>query len=341
MGARAVRAIDWVSRGSRVALAASVCAVAIGVASDFGFTVPLEVAIQRGLSQVATPEALDARARAALDADDVALARGLADLGAELGRPLPAETLQRLTAAEAPAAVAWRDARGLAHGFATGEIDGSASLVGALAADLTLVGDVRDLATEGSKMARGEDHSALILGLAAAGVAATAATYATAGAGAPARFGVSILKAARRTGVMTAEFAADLGRRIAKTGETSAIRASGREAGAAETLLGASTELRAVGGAVGSAETVRLMKYVHSVDELPELRRFTTRFGTRSRAVAELTGKASLRVFRTTLRVGEMLIRHLLAALMWFGGLMLGAISNIGWRALRFLAAKL
>lgn len=354
MGVRLARTIDWVSRGSRVALAASVAVVAFGVASDFGFAVPLDVAIQRGLSEASTPEALDAKARAALDAEDVDLARGLADLGVELGRPLPKETLDRLAAAEAPGAVAWRNMRGAAHGFATGEVDGSAALAGSLLADLTLVGDIRDLATEGGKAARGEDHSNLILGLAAAGVAVTAATYATVGAGAPARFGVSVLKAARRAGTMTAEFAADLARRIARTGEKGAVRleahaANPRFGGRATTvvsgeglaaLASASSELRAVGTAVGAGETVRLMKYVRNVDELPELRRFTTRFGTKSRAVAEMTGKASLRVFKTTLRVGEMLIRHLVAALLWFGGLLLGAVSNFGWRGLRFVAAR-
>jgi len=358
MGARAAKAVDWASRGSRFALATSLVVVAVGAASNFGFAVPLEVAIQRGLGELATPEALDAKARAALDAEDIPLARGFADLGAELGRPLPPATLARLEAAEAPGATAWRNARGFAHGFATGDAAGSAALAGALAADLTVVGDVRDLAREGGKLARGEDHSDLILGLAAAGVAVTAASYATFGAAAPARFGLSVLKAARRAGTMTAEFAADLGRRLAKAGEagagaavrrTGAIEARGGAAAAEaaggsaalRTLSGAATELKAVGGAVGAGETVRLMKYVRNVDELPELRRFATRFGAKSRAVAELTGRASLRVFRTSIRVGEMLLRHLWGVLMWFGGLVLGSLSKLLWRGLRFAAARI
>ncbi|PZQ16126.1 MAG: hypothetical protein DI565_10055 [Ancylobacter novellus] len=342
MGARAVRAVDWIARGSRLALAASVAAVAIGAAADFGFTVPLEVAIERGLSEAAPAERLDQRARQALDADDVELARGFADLGVELGRPLSPETLARLAEAELPGAVALRNARGAAHGFATGEIDGSAALVGAIAADLTVIGDLRDLAREGAKMASGEDHSDLILGLAAAGVAVTAATYATAGGAAPARFSLSVLKAAKRTGAMTADFAADLGRRFAKAagpasgGAADAARGS-RALGA---LSGAATELRAVGSAVGAGETVRLMKYVRSVDDLPYLRRFAERFGARSRAVAEVMGRASLRAFRTTIRLGEMLMRHLIAVALWFGGLLAGAVSDVAWRGLRLVAAR-
>lgn len=347
MGARAARALDWSARGFRVALAASAAVVAIGVASDFGFTVPLETAIERDLSRLAGPERLNERAKAALDEDDVALARGFADLGAELGRPLAPDILKRLEAEEAPSAVAARNARGAARGFATGEITDSASLAGAIAADLTVVGDIRDLAREGGKFARGEDYSELILGLAAAGVAATAATYVTAGGAAPARFGLSVLKAARRTGAMTADFAADLGRRLAKAADgagTAARRAPGAEASrggrALQVLADGAGELRAVGSAVGAGETVRLMKYVRNVDELPELRRFAQRFGARSRAVAELTGKASLRAFRTTIRVGEMLLTHLIAVLAWFGSLILGAASNILWRGARFVALK-
>lgn len=338
MGARAVRAFDIASRASTIALLVSAAAIGWAAATDWGLTVPLETAIRRDLDVLATPEALEARARTALDADDVTLARGVADLGAGLGRPLRPETLVRLAAAEAPAAVAWRSAQGFAHGFVSGEIDGQAALVGALVSDLTLVGDIRDLASEGGKAIRGEDHSTIILGLAAAGAAATAATYATAGAGAPARVGVSVLKAARRTGTMTAEFAADLGRRMARTSEAAGPGA----ARAGQLALGAAAgELAAVGRTVGAAETVRLMRSVRSVDEISDLRRFTTRFGARSRAVAEVTGKTSLRAFRTTLRIGELLLRHLLGFAMWFGGLLIGALSRFGFRLTRVVCARL
>lgn len=339
MGTRAARIVDWTARGCRVALAASVAAVAIGTAADLGYTVPLEVAIERGLSEAAPSGQLDARTTAALDAGDVALARGLADLALELGRPLPPATAARLAAAEAPGAVALRNAESAARGFVTGEIDGSAALAGAIAADLTVIGDIRDIARETAKIAAGEDHSALILGLAAAGVAATAATYATAGAASPARVGVSILKAARRTGAMTAEFAADLARRLSTAAARGADDAA-QEARGLAALSSVAGKMRAVSGAVGAAETVRLMKYVRTVDDLPELRRFSQRFGARSRAVAEVMGRASLRTFRTTIRLTETLLTHLAAVLAWFGSLLAGAVSNVARRGLRVVALR-
>jgi hypothetical protein len=353
VGARAVTVLDWVSRGSRAALAASVAAVAIGVAVDFRWTVPLEVAVARTLGEVATPEALDSRTRAALDVDDIALARGFADLGAEIGRPLSKPTLDRLAAAETSGAVAWRTARGAARGFATGEVTDAASLGGSIAADLTLIGDVRDLIGESGKIMRGEEHSNLLLGLAAVGVAATAATVASAGVAAPVKFGVSVLKAARRAGTLTADFAAHIGRtlagaidagRAARSAAAPTLRGSGEVAARTagfKAFGGVATELRAVGDVVGPSETVQLLRFVRSGDDLAELGPFARRFGPRTRAVAELTGRASLRAFRTSIRLGAFLLAHLWAALAWFGGLLGGALSGLAWRGLRLAAARI
>lgn len=356
MGARLVRTIDWTSRISRAGLAVSVAVVAIGTARDFGYAVPLDVAIARTLSAVAPAGTLDFKAAAALDAEDVALARGYADLATELGRSLKPETLARLTEAEAPGATAWRNARGAAWGFATGSADGPAALAGSVAADLTVVGDVRDLVGEGAKIARGEEHSDLLLGLAAAGLAATAVTYASGGGAAPIRFGVSVLKAARRAGTLTVEFTAHLGRVLAKAidvgrVETTALRAGRgveraslagvRAADDAPGLAKVAGDLRATSSVVGAGETVQLLRFVRTGDDLAELAPFATRFGVKARAVATLTGRASLRAFRTTIRLGEMILEHLWAALLWFGGLLAGAVANLGWRGARFAVARI
>src|SRR5690606_14652645 len=58
----------------------------------------------------------------------------------------------------------------------------------------------RDVVREGRRLASGADADHLILGLAAAGLAVTAATYATAGTAAPVRAGLSLVKGARKAG---------------------------------------------------------------------------------------------------------------------------------------------
>ncbi|GLK57076.1 hypothetical protein JOD31_003109 [Methylopila capsulata] len=349
MGARLATAVDWTARLSRVGLCLSVAAVAIGTARDFGFAVPLDVAIERTLAEVAPQDRLERQASAALDAEDVALARGYVELAAELNRPLSVDTLARLAAAETPGAAAWRSTRGFAQGFATGSADGPAALAGAVASDLTVIGDVRDLVGEGAKIVRGEEHSDLMIALAAAGVGLTAATVASGGAAAPAKVGVSILKAARRAGTLTADFAAHLTRTLGRAAdarrvEAAALRGARAGEGAATPALrafgGMAGELRAASAVAGPAETVRLMKFVRSGDDLADLAPFARRFGVKARAVAELTGRASLRGFRPTIRLGEMILAHLWAALLWFGGLLAGAVSNLSFRAVRFAAAR-
>ncbi|GLK79306.1 hypothetical protein [Methylopila turkensis] len=353
MGARLVRAVDWAARLSRAGLALSVAAVALGAARDWGYTVPLDVAIARALDAAAPGDALERRVAAALDAEDVALARGYADLAGELGRPLIDGTRARLAAAEAPQAAAWRNARDAAFGFVTGEANGTAALAGALASDLTVIGDVRDLAREGARMARGEEHSELIMALSAAGLAATAATFATGGGAAPAKFGVSALKAARRVGTLTAEFTADLARRLFRTADArrvggaeaaggAAVRATRTGGGALDlrALAATGADFKAASAAAGAAETVRLMRFVRSGDDLADLAPFARRFGARSRAVAELVGRASLRAFRATTRLTELLLEWLGWAIAWFAALAAGAVADLGRRGARLVAAR-
>ena len=69
-----------------------------------------------------------------------------------------------------------------------------------LTGDLFVFGDVRDVVREGWRGMRGEEVDTLVLGLAGTGIAVTAGMYASAGLAAPARAGLSVVKAARRGG---------------------------------------------------------------------------------------------------------------------------------------------
>ena len=87
-----------------------------------------------------------------------------------------------------------------ARGFITGKPEDVASAAGMLAGDLFVFGDVRDVVREGWRGMRGEEVDTLVLGLAGTGIAVTAGMYASAGLAAPARAGLSVVKAARRGG---------------------------------------------------------------------------------------------------------------------------------------------
>jgi hypothetical protein len=79
--------------------------------------------------------------------------------------------------------------------FASGLVTGNADDV-----DLLVFGDIRDVVREGKHLAMGEDTDRLVLGLAAAGLAVTAATYVTVGGVAPLRAGLTLVKDARKVG---------------------------------------------------------------------------------------------------------------------------------------------
>ena len=91
-------------------------------------------------------------------------------------------------------------AKRFATGLVTGNADDVASLSGTVAGDLFVFGDIRDVVREGKHLAMGEETDRLVLGLAAAGLAVTAATYVSVGGAAPVRAGLTLVKDARKVG---------------------------------------------------------------------------------------------------------------------------------------------
>jgi len=309
-------------------------------AFDVRFPISEDEAIHRELRQSATSEELDHRVGAALDRNDVDDATTYADVARYMNKPLTPTTQKRLDDALTTTATIARNAGQFATGFVTGEGTSAAGLAGAVASDVTVVGDVRDIASEGGKMLAGQDYSELILGLSVIGVAATAATVATGGGGVVAKAGVSLLKVAKRAGTLTAEFGRELTRLVGRAVNTpelarvlrstnlrdlrateEAITSYARSVKKAEIfpVLG---RLGTMSSNAGPAETVRLMRYVHSTGELEDVTAMTGKFGKKTRGVIELTGKASLRAFRTSLNVIEFIIEKILAFGAWLLGLL-------------------
>jgi len=110
--------------------------------------------------------------------------------------PALTESVRQANVSQSSATV--RTARSFASGVLTGEAADAAGFIGATASDAVFVGDFRDLGREGYRCLFGERCDSWILGVAACGVVVTLATYATSGAAAPERIGLSLLKDARR-----------------------------------------------------------------------------------------------------------------------------------------------
>jgi hypothetical protein len=146
------------------------------------------------------PALAAANIEAALAAQDADLANSFVDLAAARGISTPDELSQRVAAAVREENSTERMAKRFFIGLVTGNADDGASLSGTVAGDLSAFGDVRDIMREGKHLAMGEQTDRLLLGLAATGLAVTAATFVSVGGAAPVRAGLTLVKDARKTG---------------------------------------------------------------------------------------------------------------------------------------------
>src|SRR3979411_2412584 len=137
---------------------------------------------------------------AALAANDADLANSFVDLAREKNISVSDELSRRVSDAVVKENSTSHLAKCFASGLVTGNADDVASLSGTVAGDLFVFGDIRDVVREGKHLAMGEDTDHLILGLATAGLAVTAATYVSVGGAVPVRAGLTLVKDARKVG---------------------------------------------------------------------------------------------------------------------------------------------
>jgi hypothetical protein len=175
------------------------------------------------VAKTLTPSVADAEIAKALAAGDAELALSFLDLAREHDVAVDPALAARVEQANGTGAQVVHAAWSFGHGFVTGAPGDLAGLAGTATGDLFVFGDVRDAVREGVHMARGEPTDEIVLGLACAGLAITAGTYATFGAGAPARIGVSVVKAARSAGRMSAPIAGWLTRAVRDVVDTKAL----------------------------------------------------------------------------------------------------------------------
>jgi hypothetical protein len=201
---------------------------------------------------------------AALAAGDADLAASFLALARDRNVAVDPGLAGRVEAAQAAAGSAGHAIGSFAQGLITGEPADMAGLAGTAVGDLVVFGDIRDALREGTRLATGQPTDELILGLACAGLAVTAGTYATAGVGAPVRLGLSLAKAARATGRMSAHLAQWVGRSLREVVDVGAL---GRAVGGA-TFTGPVIAVRAAREAVKVEKADGLVRLVSDVGRL-------------------------------------------------------------------------
>ncbi|MFG1424671.1 hypothetical protein [Roseixanthobacter glucoisosaccharinicivorans] len=269
------------------------------------------------LQSFSAADADEAIAHALAD-DDGELAASYLELADARGLAVDPNLRARVLAANDGAAAAWRSAKHFGYGFFTGTPEDLAGFAGAAAGDLTAWGDLRDASREGWKYANGEAVDPLILGLSVAGLALTAGTYATFGAGLPVRAGVSAVKIAKRTGRLSVGMTRLLTRAVNETVDFAALRRAG-------TSLDA-TALKGAVRADGLKPLARLMGDLGTVQAKAGSRAAVAGLAvaengkdlSRLARLAEAKGGQTLAILKTLGR-GALVMGSALLKLVWWG----------------------
>ena len=258
----------------------------------------------------------------ALDDGDTDLARSFVDLAAARKVPVDAMVSKQVTAAETEAGTLRHRVASFAHGFVTGEPKDLAGIAGTTAGDLSLFGDLRDAFREGSRFARGEESDEIMLALAGVGIAVTAGTYATFGAAAPARVGITLAKIARRTGAIGTEFAESIGRVVRRTAptaaESGAAMTAARDvarAGPASGLVSLASNVGRIGSAAGSRAALDSLKLAKEPRDIARIAKLSEREGSRTRAILKVAGRGAILAAALGFEAGSWLLAAVIAVL--------------------------
>lgn len=316
--------------------------VVLDMAKVFGFRHdPARVLLYR-LSHLDKP-AYEREIAQALDKEDPELARSLADLAGHQGIVIESAVLQRISEAEQFSIL--RTSRQLFAGAVTGEADSPTAFAGALAADLTVVGDVRDLTQQAFAY---PDQDNLTVALAATGVILTGATAFTIGSSTAGKVGVSAIKAARKMRRLSKGLERQLVRLAGEAVDTGVLKAVGRDLGrwnvggafdgtrrlikprVVNEITDTGNALSGVFARQGYRGTLQVLETAEDTADVRKLRRVSDSLGTKFRGALHLKRGAKL-----TLRVAEIAFAFLwwIAAiagwLLWAGWV----VVRIGWKA--------
>ena len=292
---------------------------------------PAELADVELASSLQNRNLVSEHIESALAAHDADLANSFVELAREKNVAVGDDQAQRVAAAVAEENSTGHMAKSFATGLVTGSADDVASLSGTIAGDLFVFGDVRDVVRETKHLAMGEDTDRLVLGLATAGLAVTAATYVSVGGAVPLRAGLTLVKDARKVGRLgggLAEWAGRSAREVVdapvlqqavargsvlRPGETiSAIRAAFR-AEKAGGLVRLAKDVGRVGERAGIRAAQDTLKIAEEPKDVARAARLAEAKGGKTRAILKVLGRGALLLASGSFGLASWLFGGLLA----------------------------
>jgi hypothetical protein len=249
---------------------------------------------------------------AALAANDADLANSFVELAAEKNVALTDDLTRRVRDAVTEQNSSSHLAKSFASGLVTGNADDVASMSGTVAGDLFVFGDIRDVVREAKHLVMGEDTDRLVLGLAAAGLAVTAATYVSVGGVAPVRAGLTLVKDARKVGRLGEGLTLWAGRSardmvdapmlqnavetgsVLRPGQTlTAIKAAFRP-GEAGALVRLAKDVGRVGEKAGTRGALDTLAIAEGPKDVARAARLAESRGGQTRAILKILGRGAL-----------------------------------------------
>jgi hypothetical protein len=306
----------------------------------------------RKLARSFNSEAAVREIEAALAADDADLAKSFVELARDRNVAVAPELIAKVDAAVEKASSALKTAENFTRGLIVGEPDDLVSLAGTALGDLFVFGDIRDAIREGSRYAQGQEADHLILGLSAVGIAVTAGTYASLGTGAPARVGLSLVKAARKTGRISARMAESVTRTLRSVVDGPALRKALDAASAtnpamtaravreavkiekADDLFRLTRNVGEVQAKAGTRAALDGLKISDSPREMARVAKLAEKEGGKTRAILKFLGRGAIAL---TAAAFDLSLWVLWAALTLFGFVSAakGAVERATWRGLQ------
>ena len=218
---------------------------------------PVQISDQ-ALDRLFNRDVAEREIRVALATGDNDLAQSFVELAADRSVAIDPALADEVKQAQVKArSVAGTTGR-FVQGLWTGEPVDGASLAGTAVGDLFVFGDIRDAAREGTRYLTGKPADPWILGLAGVGIAITAATYVSVGVATPARIGLTLVKAARRTGRLNPVLAVRIAREAVKVEQAGGIVELVGNVGRVETKAGTQAALDSLKIAEKSAARVAI-----------------------------------------------------------------------------------
>jgi hypothetical protein len=271
---------------------------------------------------------------AALAANDADLAQSFLDLAGEHGLTIDPALSEQVRQQNADASSATRALGSFAQGLITGQPQDLSGLAGTALGDLFVFGDIRDAVREGSRFAVGEQPDRLVLGLSCVGLAITAGTYATLGLAGPARAGLTLVKAAARTGRLGGRLALWIGRSLRELIDWSALARAARGASItepamavratrdavkvekAEDLIRLAGDVGRVQARAGTQAALDGLRLAEGPSDMSRIARLAAAKGGKTRAILKLVGRGAILL---TVGVFNLALWVLWAALTLFG----------------------